>query len=48
MVVFVITKRTPLPAFLELLIFVLNVCDLLSVEKFSKPFSGDRSFVKTA
>ena len=48
MVIFVITKRIPLLAIQEPLIFVLNVYDFLSVEEFSRQFSRNRSFVKSA
>ena len=48
MVIFIIVKIIPLLAIQELLILVLNVCDLLSVEEFSRPFSRDGSFVKSA
>ena len=47
MVIFVITRRIPPIAIQELLIFVLNVRDFLSVEEFSRPFSINRSFVKS-
>ena len=47
MVTFVIIKRIPLLAIQELLILILNVCDLLSVEEVSRPFSRDRNFVKS-
>ena len=46
-VIFVITRRIPPIAIQELVIFVLNVRDFLSVEEFSRPFSRDRSFVKS-
>ena len=47
MVIFVITRRIPPIAIQELLIFVLNVRDFLSVEEFSRPFSINRSLVKS-
>ena len=47
MVIFVITRRIPPIAIQELLIYVLNVRDFLSVEEFSRPFSINRSFVKS-
>ena len=43
MVIFVTTKRIHLLAIQELIIFVWNVYDLLSVEEFNRPFSRDRS-----